>query len=114
MNGKMDLFFEHLGRYYVLDWKSNYLGAITEDYSSAALAIAMNESNYHLQYLIYTLAAKKYLESRLPAFDYETQFGGVIYLFVRGMRIGSDAGIFACKPALSKIVQLENMLMGKL
>ena len=110
MNGKMDLFFEHLGRYYILDWKSNYLGPVAEDYSHAALAITMNESNYHLQYLIYTVAAKKYLESRLSSFDYELQFGGVIYLFVRGMRVGSDAGIFATKPSLERIEKLEGLL----
>ena len=77
------------------------------------LAVAMNESNYHLQYLIYTLAAKKYLEGRLPSFDYETQFGGVIYLFVRGIRYGTDAGIFTCKPSLSKIAKLEDTLTYK-
>ncbi|MBW8683816.1 exodeoxyribonuclease V subunit beta [Chitinophaga rhizophila] len=110
MNGKMDLFFEHEGRYYILDWKSNYLGGTPEEYTPAAVAVAMNENNYHLQYLIYTLAAKKYLESRLPAFDYEKQFGGVIYCFVRGMRKGQSTGIFTTKPPLSKILQLENSL----
>jgi exodeoxyribonuclease V beta subunit len=113
MNGKMDLFFENLGRYYILDWKSNYLGPVAEDYSAKMLAVAMNESNYHLQYLIYTLAAKKYLESRLPSFDYETQFGGVIYLFVRGIRYGTDSGIYTCKPSWAKIVKLEDTLTYK-
>jgi exodeoxyribonuclease V beta subunit len=110
MNGKMDLFFEYEKKYYILDWKSNYLGNTLEDYAPAALSAAMNESNYHLQYLIYTLAAKKYLESRLPAFNYEKQFGGVIYCFVRGMRKDQSTGIFTCKPPLSKILQLENSL----
>ena len=108
MNGKMDLFFEHQGCYYILDWKSNYLGPLPEDYTHTALATTMNESNYHLQYLIYTLAAKKYLESRVPGFDYEKQFGGVIYLFVRGMRMGTDTGIFAYRPALSRILQFQD------
>lgn len=110
MNGKMDLFFEHEGKYYILDWKSNYLGDTPDDYSSAALVVAMNESNYHLQYLIYTLAAKKYLESRLHSFNYERQFGGVIYCFVRGIRRGQSTGIFTSKPPLTKILQLENSL----
>ncbi|UPK71758.1 exodeoxyribonuclease V subunit beta [Chitinophaga filiformis] len=110
MNGKMDLFFEHEGKYYILDWKSNYLGDSPEDYTPAALSIAMNENNYHLQYLIYTLAAKKYLESRLHAFNYEKQFGGVIYCFVRGIRKGQSTGIFTSKPPLAKILQLENSL----
>ncbi|HJT74980.1 MAG TPA: hypothetical protein VJ720_13195, partial [Chitinophaga sp.] len=76
-----------------------------------ALAAGMNENNYHLQYYIYTLAAKKYLESRLTSFDYEKQFGGVIYCFVRGVRQGMDTGIFTCRPRLSKILQMENSLL---
>ena len=110
MNGKMDLFFEYDGRYYVLDWKSNYLGPSTDDYSPAALAAAMNESNYHLQYLIYTMAAKKYLQSRIPGFDYTAQFGGVIYVFIRGVRAGSEHGIFTVKPPLEKIEALEEII----
>lgn len=114
MNGKMDLFFEHGGKYYILDWKSNYLGNTIEEYVPVSLAGAMNESNYHLQYLIYTLAAKKYLESRIPGFDYTTQFGGVIYLFIRGIRKGSGTGIFTVKPSLEKIERLENILVQKI
>jgi len=110
MNGKMDLFFEHEGKYYILDWKSNYLGNTLEEYAPEVLSAAMNESNYHLQYLIYTVAAKKYLQTRLSNFNYATQFGGVIYLFVRGMRAGSDSGIFTCKPPIEKIWQLEEIL----
>jgi exodeoxyribonuclease V beta subunit len=110
MNGKMDLFFEHKGKYYILDWKSNYLGNTLPEYAQEVLTAAMNESNYHLQYLIYTVAAKKYLQTRLANFNYEKQFGGVIYLFVRGLRNDSDTGIFTCKPPLSKIRHLENIL----
>lgn len=112
MNGMMDMFFEHDGRYYILDWKSNYLGNTPEEYNTEAIATAMNENNYHLQYLIYSVAAKKYLESRLPGFDYETQFGGVIYLFVRGMRYGSTTGIFNTRPSLEKISRLEQFCLS--
>jgi exodeoxyribonuclease V beta subunit len=111
MNGKMDLFFEHGGRYYILDWKSNYLGSSPEDYAPLPLAVAMRENNYHLQYLIYTLAAKKYLESRLAGFDYSTQFGGVIYLFVRGARSGSSNSMYTIRPSLEKIKELEEILI---
>ncbi len=110
MNGKLDLFFEHDGLYYILDWKSNYLGDRLEDYTGTNLLEAMNEGNYHLQYLIYTLALKKYLESRLEHFDYEQHFGGVIYMFVRGTRKGETTGIFTCKPTLEKINKMEGIL----
>lgn len=110
MNGKVDLFFEHQGKYYILDWKSNYLGNSVADYDAGSLAAAMNENNYHLQYFIYTVAVKKYLESRIPGFDYEKQFGGVIYCFVRGVRNVSGQGIFTTKPDLKKIRLLEALL----
>ncbi|MGI8634827.1 MAG: hypothetical protein ACR2KZ_05430, partial [Segetibacter sp.] len=110
MNGKMDMFFEHKGKYYILDWKSNFLGDSLNYYEKQLLPEAMSENNYHLQYLLYTIAAKKYLESRLPDFDYEKHFGGVIYLFVRGVRKGADTGIFTCRPAIEKINAMEKML----
>ncbi|RBL93311.1 exodeoxyribonuclease V subunit beta [Chitinophaga flava] len=113
MNGKIDLFFEHNHRYYILDWKSNYLGGIVEDYAPSALAAAMNENNYHLQYLIYTVAVKKYLESRLPDFNYQKHFGGIIYCFVRGIRNNGNQGIFTARPDLEKITFLEDMLTAK-
>lgn len=112
MNGKMDLFFEHAGRYYILDWKSNHLGADPENYATPSLAEAMRENNYHLQYLLYTLAAKKYLNSRLPDFNYTKQFGGVIYFFVRGARANSKNGIFMVKPAIETINELETIING--
>jgi len=110
MNGKMDLFFEHEGRYYILDWKTNHLGAAMANYSTPVLVEAMREHNYHLQYLIYTLAAKKYLESRLPGFNYEKQFGGVIYFFIRGARTGSGNGVYTIKPPVATISALEKMI----
>ncbi|RFS18663.1 exodeoxyribonuclease V subunit beta [Chitinophaga silvatica] len=110
MNGKIDLFFEHQGKYYVLDWKSNYLGDTLTDYDSSGLAAAMNENNYHLQYLIYTVAVKKYLESRIPQFNYAKQFGGVIYCFIRGIRNSGNTGIFTVHPSLEKIRLLERLL----
>jgi exodeoxyribonuclease V beta subunit len=114
MNGKIDMLFECKDKYFVLDWKSTFLGDNIEDYLAKYLNEAMNESNYHLQYLIYTLAAKKYLESRLVGFDYEKNFGGVLYLFVRGIRKESSDGIFKCKPSLQQIDTLDRMLSSNL
>ncbi len=110
MNGKIDLFFEVQGKYFVLDWKSNYLGDGLEHFQESFLLAAMNENNYHLQYLIYSLAAKKYLESRVPGFSYADDFGGVIYLFLRGIREGATTGIFTLKPSVEKIERLNEIL----
>ena len=110
MNGKIDLFFEHKGVYYILDWKSNFLGDSIEDYTKENLDKAMTDNNYHLQYLIYTVAIKKYLEGRMPDFNYEKDFGGVIYVFIRGVRKDKQHGIFVVKPELSKIEKIERLL----
>lgn len=109
MNGFIDLFFEHEGRYYVLDWKTNFLGNKVSHYTGESLEQAMDEWNYHLQYLIYTLAVKKYLKLRLGTFDYNT-FGGVIYCFVRGMRAGEDAGIYCYRPKEEDLELLEAVI----
>ncbi len=112
VNGKLDLFFGLGDKYYILDWKSNYLGDTLADYSPLSLARAMNDNNYHLQYLIYTLAVKKYLHTRLKNFDYELHFGGVIYLFVRGIRSGSETGVYVNRPTFQQVHRLEDMMAG--
>lgn len=109
LNGKIDLFFEHENKYYILDWKSNYLGDSLEEYTPEKLNDAMNESNYHLQYYIYTMAAKRYLESKIHGFDYATQFGGVIYLFLRGMRLDGGTGVFTTKLPLETVEAMEQV-----
>lgn len=112
MTGFVDLFFRHNGKFYVLDWKTNYLGPTVEHYSSENVAKAMSDNNYHLQYLIYSYAVKLYLEHRLgEAFDFERDFGGALYLFVRGMRTGENSGIFFTKPSLEQMRMMEDVFI---
>lgn len=108
MTGFIDLLFEHNGRYYILDWKSNYLGFELEDYQGERLQAAMQHNQYILQYLIYTLAVHKFLKQRLgTAYNYEEHFGGVIYIFLRGARAGTASGIFTDRPDFGFITALE-------
>ena len=109
LTGFVDLFFQHNGKYYILDWKSNYLGDQLEHYDQESMLQAMNDNNYHLQYLLYSFAIKQYLESRLPDFDYERDFGGVVYLFLRGVRIGGTTGIYTQRPSLEQVEYLERV-----
>ena len=109
MHGFIDLVFERKGRYYILDWKTNYLGNKLEDYSAERLAANVVENRYHLQYIIYTLALKRYLEKKFAGFRYADHFGGVIYAYVRGMRKNSDSGIFFDKPGEKIIAGFEEM-----
>lgn len=108
--GFIDLLFEFENKFYILDWKSNYLGFRAEDYTSEKLHRAMNENNYHLQYLIYTVAVKKYLSLRKPEFDFEQHFGGVIYVFLRGVRSDNSNGIYYTLPSAKTIERIEEIL----
>ena len=83
--GFIDLVFCHGGRYYIVDWKSNHLGYQLENYTLENLSREMERKLYPLQYLLYTVALNRYLERRIPDYSYESHFGGVYYLFLRGI-----------------------------
>ena len=116
LRGFIDLVYEHQGRFHVLDWKSNHLGFRADDYSAARLEDAMAQQGYHLQYLLYTVALHRYLRQRLRNYDYDKHFGGVSYLFVRGVRPawtntdGSAAGVYFHRPSLQVIEELDALL----
>jgi len=113
LKGFIDLVFEHRGRYYVIDWKSNHLGYAPSDYGPAELQTAMVEHSYHLQYLLYSLAMERYLKHRVPSYRHDTHFGGVFYLFVRGVRPdwrnadGTPAGVFHNRPSAATLARLD-------
>ncbi|MCC8556027.1 exodeoxyribonuclease V subunit beta [Xanthomonas hortorum] len=88
MTGLIDLTYTVDGRWYVLDYKSNRLPS----YDADALARAMAHSEYELQALIYTVALHRWLRFRLgAAYDYARDFGGVRYLFCRGLDAARNA-----------------------
>ncbi len=87
LRGFMDLVFEHAGRYYVLDWKSNHLGDTPAHYASDALARSMVQHSYHLQHVLYALALRRHLRrSLLNDAAVDACWGGALVLFVRGVR----------------------------
>lgn len=109
MKGYIDLVFESDARYYLADYKSNWLGASGAAYREPGLRKAMAREAYYLQYLVYSLALHRYLGARLPGYDYERHFGGVRYLFVRGMQpqLGCAAGVYADRPPAGLIDALD-------
>ena len=113
LNGKIDLFFEHKGRYFLLDWKSNFLGSSVADYNDEKLFQSMEEHNYFLQYHLYTLTLYRYLKQRLKEFDYDRDFGGVAYVYMRGVRADSSNGIYFHKPELQLILKMEALMLKK-
>lgn len=116
MTGFIDLVIEHRGRFYIVDYKSNHLGDRPEDYALAHLERAMIEHRYDLQYLIYSVALHRYLARRIHDYDYERHFGGVYYLFVRGICAQGDQrhGIHHARPARQLIESLDRLFSGRL
>jgi len=112
IKGFIDLVIQHKGKWYIVDYKSNYLGNTYDQYSRAAMFDAMSDHHYFLQYYIYTTALHRYLQLRLKDYDYNTHFGGVFYLFIRGMHpdYGSQYGVFHDRPDKSGITELSNLL----
>jgi len=113
MKGYMDMVFRYANRFYLVDWKSNFLGARGTDYNTAALSRVMAESFYFLQYHIYTVALNKFLQLRISDYKYETHFGGVYYLFLRGMdpASGQRYGIYYDRPEEVLIESLTETLV---
>ena len=109
VRGTMDLVFSHQDKYYLLDYKSNFLGETLKDYDQTALKKAMLEHHYDWQYLLYVVALHRYLKTRLPHYDYNRDFGGVVYAFLRGMNGSPQSGIFFDKPDWQLIQQLEEL-----
>lgn len=97
LKGVIDAIFEMEGKYYIVDWKSNWLGKSTEDYHDQALEVAVKAHSYDLQANIYTEALKRYLRT-VDSRPFELSFGGTIYLFLRGLSFEQQTGIFFFKP----------------
>jgi len=117
LKGFIDLVFEHEGRYWVLDWKSNHLGEQPQDYAPAPLEAAMQAHGYHLQHLLYSVALHRHLGRSLAGYDYARHFGGVLYLFVRGVRPGwqsgdRQSGVFHHRCPSAVLASLDALLAG--
>lgn len=109
VRGSIDLVFRHNGKYYLVDYKSNFLGSSLTDYNQEALKKEMLHSHYDWQYLIYTLALHRYLQSVVPHYDYARDFGGVFYLFLRGMNGEPQSGVFYDRPSVELITELDGV-----
>ncbi len=129
LKGFMDLVVEHDGRFYIIDWKSNFLTSampqpqegltsfLQANYSQSSMCQAIVDHGYALQYLLYTVALHRMLRQRLgEQYSYEQHFGGVYYLFVRGVRAnlidseGKPCGIWYDRPSRELIEELDAIL----
>ncbi|MDN3506107.1 MAG: UvrD-helicase domain-containing protein [Simkaniaceae bacterium] len=80
IKGFADLVFKRDDTFYILDWKTNWLGPTDDHYTPERLHKAMNEHDYYLQAKLYSEALHRYVK---PLYK-NPQFGGAIYVFLRG------------------------------
>ncbi|MCL1039175.1 exodeoxyribonuclease V subunit beta [Shewanella submarina] len=114
LKGFIDLTFEHQGRFYIADYKSNHLGDDFDAYSQVNMSRAISSHRYDLQYILYTLALHRYLELKLPDYSYQKHIGGCFYLFLRGMSAAHPgAGVYFDKPDEALILALDKLLKGE-
>jgi len=111
--GFIDLVFEHQGRYYVVDYKSNWLGEGDAAYTDEAMQATVASHRYDLQYVLYLLALHRQLQLRLPDYDYDRHVGGALYLFLRGSRAPGQ-GIHRARPPRELIEALDALFKGQL
>jgi exodeoxyribonuclease V beta subunit len=113
MKGFIDLVFEHERRFYFIDWKSNWLGTDSASYTPENIATEMARNFYNLQLSIYAVALHRYLQRRLPGYEYEKNFGGAFYIFLRGIDPKKpDNGIFFARPSRQFVEQLNEIFHG--
>ncbi|APR34211.1 exodeoxyribonuclease V subunit beta [Paraburkholderia sp. SOS3] len=108
LKGFIDLVFEHEGRFYVADYKSNWLGPDDAAYTIAKMRAQILHSRYELQYVLYLFALHRLLKARLPDYDYDRHVGGAVYLFLRGSHAESQ-GVFVDRPPRELIEQLDTL-----
>ena len=116
LKGFIDLVFEHEGRYWVADYKSNWLGPDDSHYSQTAMQQAVLDKRYDVQYVIYLLALHRLLKARLPGYaadpvaGYERHVGGALYLFLRGIQEPQWHGCCIDRPPAELIETLDALL----
>lgn len=111
LKGFVDLIFQVGDGFGIVDWKSNHLGNSPESYGREALARAMGEHHYGLQYLFYTVALHRHLSLKLgEGYDYDTHMAGAWYIFLRGVD-GSGNGVFFDRPEEGCVRELDELLI---
>jgi exodeoxyribonuclease V beta subunit len=121
LNGSLDLVFRHDGRFVLADYKTNKLCGPEETltswhYRPEAVRAEMRLAHYPLQALLYSVALHRYLRWRLPGYEVDRDFGGVLYLFLRGMSAvehvrddGHPCGVWSWRPPSPLVEALSDL-----
>jgi exodeoxyribonuclease V beta subunit len=112
LTGFADLIIEWNGRFHVLDYKTNWLGARLRDYRGSSLGAAMAEHHYPLQALLYTVALHRYLRQRMDGYTAERHLGESWYLFVRALGLAPGHGVWRHHWPVALIEALDDAFAG--
>lgn len=115
LQGFIDLIFRWNHKYYLVDYKTNWLGNNANAYTHYNMEQEIITQNYTLQYQLYTLALHRFLQYRIASYDYKKDFGGTYYLFIRGMdgTTLSNGTYFIPPLPVLFIKKLDNLFSGK-
>ena len=119
LNGFIDLVFQHNNKFYIIDWKSNSIHGNMENFDRVGLSREIVTKSYHVQYILYTVALTRQLQAalsngnreyKITKEEYDKYFGGVAYLFLRGIKKeDSQTGIFIDRPSFEEISLINNL-----
>ncbi|CAL4323185.1 exodeoxyribonuclease V subunit beta [Buchnera aphidicola] len=110
LHGTIDLIFYWKKKYYLMDYKSNWLGEDNSFYTIKNIKHEILKNNYDLQYQLYSLALHRYLKIKIKKYSFIKHFGGIFYIFLRGMEKKSkNSGVFFHQPNISFITELDNL-----
>lgn len=113
VTGSVDFVFAQDGRYYIVDWKSNFIGETSSHYLSENIAKSIAKECYHLQFSLYTIALDAHLSRCLgDQWNYERDFGGVYYIYLRGFGTHPDGtnGAFFHRPSAKFVQRIRSIL----
>lgn len=109
LTGAIDMIFCWKNKYYIIDYKSNWLGENKNSYSNKKIINIIINNRYDIQYQIYSLALHKYLKMKIKNYKFKKNFGGVFYLFIRGINNENKNGIFFKKINVKFINKLNKL-----
>lgn len=113
-NDTIDLVFYFNNRFYLLEYKTNWLGETYTDYIPTLIENEIIKNNYQLEYKLYTLALHRYLRTKITNYNYTNNFGGIFYIFIRGIDpTNNKNGIYYYRPDITGINNLDKILTKK-
>lgn len=120
LKGFIDLLICYENKYYVLDYKSNYVGDNFADYNATNYEKIILSHRYDVQAALYQLALHRLLKWRLPNYNPKQHLGGTLFYFLRGVNSFSlqnsnsisnsiNSGIYHIEANCENIIKMDNL-----